>query len=257
MMISNNRSCFKDNGYSLIEMLIVIFLISLVAAVSFPRLYKSKNEVGGAERVLEQSAVRILERRSEAIRLNSEDRRDVTEKYIPPLPMDFRNLSSTASLITEGDGNGDCLDDVTGEPVTCITTTLTSTWSIARRNDALVLPDGWQVASRASDLGGIPLIGGGTGGRGIPVSQIGFDGEGRAYAFQQRVTGDSWNGLPDGAAVNQTPQLSDAPFWTVYFVGSVGDQVVAAVGVAVHPSGLIERFRYDGSRWIGYENRTF
>ncbi|MCY7375265.1 MAG: hypothetical protein LH472_04755, partial [Pyrinomonadaceae bacterium] len=141
--------------------------------------------------------------------------------------------------------------------VTCLTTAINPTWRIARRDDALILPDGWRIARRASDLGDIPLIAGGSDGRGVLVSQIGFDGDGRAYAFQRRVTGGTWDALPDGAVVSDTPILSETPFWTVYFVGSANDRAVAAVGVAIHPSGLIERFRYDGSRWIGFENRTF
>lgn len=257
MTFSTAKNTLRQAGYSLIEMLIVILMIGLIAALSFPSLYKSKTEVGGAERVLEQAAVRVVERRSEAIRLNSEDRRVATEKYIPPLPMDFTSLPSTASLITEGDSDGDCLDDVTGEAVTCVRTTgLATTWSIARRNDALILPDGWKLALTAADLGDIPLIANGSDGRGILATQIGFNGDGRAYAYQRRGTTGTWGALPDGAVVSSTPILSEAPFWTVYFVGSVNDKVVAAVGIAVHPSGLIERFRYDGSRWIGFENRT-
>lgn len=246
---------FAQGGFTLVELIVVVAVISIIAVISYASLYSDRREVGGAERVLEESAARVVERRSEAIRLNGEDRQLAVAQNVPPLPIDFTVLAQTASLTTEGDADGDCLDDVTGLPVTCLVSGINSTWQTARRSDALSLPSEWAVAQSSADLGGIPLIGGGSMGRGILVTQVGFDPNGAALAIESNSSG--WVAIPSGAVINDSPAMTDAPFWAIYLVGTnSANQVTAAVAVAVHPSGLIERFRFDGTNWIGFQNRV-
>lgn len=254
--MSASKKQAAQSGFTLIELIVVVLVISIVAAISFKNFYSSSKEVGGAERVLESAAGRVVERRNEAVRLNGENRQalDSVGSNIPPLSIDFSNLANTASLVTEGDDNADCLDDVTGTRVTCLILGINSLWNMAYRPDAMGLPNGWSVAASSSDFGGIPLIGNGSSGRGVLVTQVGFDANGRALGYQ---SGAGWVKNPAGAVAGGSPSLSAAPFWAIYFVGKRADgSVSAAVAVAVHPSGLVERFRYDGSNWIGFENRS-
>jgi prepilin-type N-terminal cleavage/methylation domain-containing protein len=246
----------RQAGYTLIEIMVVIILISAIAAIAYTRLYNSSAEIGGAERVLAEAATRVLERRSEAARLNGENRQMAVYDNVPPLPIDFASLPDTASLITEGDDNDDCADDLTGGAVTCLVENFgVAQWETAFRADQIILPTNWTVAANVSSLGGIPLIAAGSDGRGILVTKVGFNADGRAFGFEPSL--GAWVGMPSGAAVKPTPSLEDAPFWAIYFVGrNPSGGVIAAAVVAVHPSGLVERFHFDGTAWVGFQNRT-
>lgn len=250
----------KEQGFSLIELMVVIAIIILISSITVHRLYSSSLEVGGAERLLDEVASRISERRAEARRLNGDDRRVDLESFtVEPLPIDFSDLSWTGSLNTEGaDSDGNCEDDHTGRDLTClIVSGERAEWRLAFNDDALKLPTGWQVA-RNSRVIRVPLIGNGMNGRGVLASAFGFDADGKAYA--KEFGSNEWKNIPTGALKSEQPTANDAPFWAIYFVvsGGVirGSEPNALVAVAVHPSGLVEKFRYDNGEWIGFKNRT-
>lgn len=249
----------KDNaGFSLIELLVTITLLCILSAIAVTRLYSNQNEVGGGERLLEQAAKKISERRSEAIRLSGEDRHVLTVQLANDwiLPISFKDIEQSSSLITEGDDNGDCLDDVTGTPVSCLVPAPGGeygyVWNLACRDDKLEIPDNWKLVRTQSDLGGISLIGGGSLGRGIITTAFGFGRAGNANGYGVIFgTREGWI-PPPGATSAGT--LATSPFFAVYFVPKNGSSKTA-VAVGVHPSGFIERFRYDGAKWLGYGNR--
>lgn len=260
--MKKDKSIFKqlENGFSLIELMIVLFIVILVSGLVFSRFYENAADIGGAEKILDQASARIVERRSDAVRLNGEDRRLALQRLaVSPLPIDFSDLSTTGSLRTEGtDADNNCVDDLTNSALTCFSVSNgTANWQLSYNQDAVKLPKGWQVITSAADLGSISLIGNGTSGRGILVTKIGFDEKGKAYAVE---TGSSvWKSMPSGANVSNTPSANNAPFWAVYFAvlqsAPGGRQVEAIVAVGIHPSGMVERFRYDNG-WIGLNNRT-
>lgn len=249
-------------GYSLLEMVVVLALITLLAAVTVSRLYTTQADAGGAERVLDDVAARLAERRAAASRLNGDERRAALEDFAaPPLPFDFADFSQSGSLRLDGeDTDGDCVDDLTQAPLTCLRrdSSVPAAWQLACNEDTLRLPSGWSVALHRNQLYGVPLIAGGERGRGVLATAIGFAPNGQALA---RVPGATeWNAYPDGAVTSVTPNANDAPFWAVYFTAlgpgtGRNRQVRAIVAIAVHPSGLVEKFRYDGGEWIGFANR--
>ena len=253
----------NQGGYTLLEMMAVLAILTLVAGVAVSRLYTGATDTGGAERVLDEATARLGERRADAARLNGEERRVGLEEFTaPPLPIDFANLSQTASLRLEGeDTDGDCVDDVTNSSLTCLRLGRSPdvpAWQLAFNEDALRLPDGWSVALHRNQLYGVPLIAQGERGRGVLATAIGFAANGQALA---RVPGsDEWRSYSDEAVSGDAPNANDAPFWAIYFTalgpGSGRNrQVKAVVAIAVHPSGLVEKFRYDGEDWLGFNNR--
>ena len=254
----------KQQGYTLVEMLVVLILITLLAAMTVSRLYTGHSETGGAERVLDEVAARLAERRADAVRLNGQERREGLEDFAaPPLPFDFADFGKTGSLRLDGeDADGDCVDDVTHTTLTCLRLGRSPdvpAWQLACNEDALRLPDGWSVALHRNQLYGIPLIAGGERGRGVLVTALGFTANGQALA--RLPDSAEWSAYPDDAVTNETPNANDAPFWAVYFTalgpGTVRNrEVTAIVAVAVHPSGLVEKFRYDGGEWLGFDNRV-
>jgi prepilin-type N-terminal cleavage/methylation domain-containing protein len=253
----------NERGFSLIEMMAVIFVVVIISAIAVSRLYTGSSEVGGAERLLEEASARIVERRSEAVRLNGDDRRSLLVNFsAAPLPIDFSNLSSTASLKTEGvDDNRDCYDDYTQAKLTCLTIRGNrAEWDLSFNQDELKLPDGWQVFQPGNKAKILPLIGDGLNGRGVLATAIGFDATGKALA--KEAGSNEWVKVPTGAVQSETPSSDYSPFWAIYFVVSSSggirqnNEIKAAVAVAVHPSGLVERFRYDDGEWIGFQNRA-
>lgn len=248
----------NERGFSLMELLVVLGIIMIVSAIAVTRMYTGKNEIGGAERVLEDVSARIVERRAAAVRLNGEDRRSLLENFeAAPLSMNFEDLATTGTVKTEGvDEDRNCIDDVTGETLTCLNISGgNAVWSLVYAQDVLKLPDGWRLADvgRGMDL---PRLGGGNAGQGVPVRDIAFDQTGKAFA--KEAGSGVWQKQPTGSGVTDSPSTQDAPFWAVYFVmpGIEKNTVSAGVAVAVHPSGLIERFRWDGEQWMGFKNRT-
>lgn len=254
------KNVANESGFSLIEMLCVLFIISIISAIAVSRIYTGSNEVGGGERVLDEATARLTERRADAVRLNGDDRRsNLLQFQAAPLPIDFSDLTTTASLRTDGtDEDKDCVDDFTGKKMTCLQIGGNrGEWILQLNEDALRLPDGWQVY-----VGGrgslVPPIGDGRNGRGVPATAIGFDATGKAMA--KEVGYDEWVKMPTGSVASENPSANEVPFWAIYFLvpGSSRGSVKAAVAVAVHPSGLIEKFRYDDKdgAWIGFKNRV-
>lgn len=253
-MSNSSENAQTQRGHTLIELLVVVVLLTLIAVIAAPRYNVKPGDLGGSERLLENVASRLNTRRNEAVRIGGESRwtSAAGKSTFQPLPINFSALGTTSSLIIDGDDNNDCLDDYTNEPVTCING---GVWNPAFREDALELPSNWKLAQSQSDLQGVPLIGGGSNGRGRLVCLMGFDATGRILADE----GAGYVASPNGALYNGSPEQSGAAFWAVYFIEKdPGRNSRTAVAVALHPSGLIEKFRYDGLTWTGVgNNRSF
>lgn len=244
----------REHGYSLIELLVVIALIGVVSAVAYAYLNGRQDRAGGAERALRDVARCLQERRTAAIRLRQLRAATSLERFTsPPIELNLRAAESTRPLLTDGvDADGDGRDDNTGASLTVLLPPASGgvgTWQYAYSGAALTLPTGWRVARSGDDLGpGIPLIAGGGAGRGEPVTQLGFDDRGAALAAN---AAGGFDKLPAGAIAGSAT-ASAAPFWAVYVVNDQG----AAVAVAVHPTGALELWHWDGTQWSGFGRRT-
>ena len=251
-----------QNGFSLIELLLVLSIIVVIAAIWVSRSFTG-GEAGGAELLLGTVNSRLAERRGDAARLGAmKTFRETTDETgggstnalrNPPVAIDFNQSNTTSSLVTDSrDADYDGRDDSTGLEYTRLRIsrnrlggTLQYVWRYAYRENPLMLPDGWRLAS-SRDLP-VPLIAGGAHGKGELVTRIAFDASGRAYGFYR----DVWRNDSPNA---DSSDVGDAPFWVFYFY--MPDQTpAAACAVAVHPSGLIENFRWDGTDWRGFGNR--
>ena len=242
----------NQSGFSLIEMVLVVAIISLVCALAFSRLLGG-NDGGGGERVIADAAVRITERRDEAVRLNGNLARTSLEEQTAPLVVvDFAGANAGASLIIDGvDADGDHRDDDSGDLLTHLEN---NDWIYSYRNDALKLPTGWSVLT-TNRVARVKLIGNGKNGQGALVTRIGFDAAGRAYGFER----DEWQRFPIGTEPSGSADTS--PFWAVYFVNSTETpnrqtRVRSMVAIAVYPSGHTEKFRFDGENWLGFRSRN-
>jgi type II secretory pathway pseudopilin PulG len=257
----------KQLGFSLIELLIVIVLIIAVSAIAVSRGFYGSSTSHGAEQFMNDAATRLFERRQQAQRLNGATAADsFNEAPAPPLEFDFENPATTASLIIEGeDANRDGVDDVTGQRLTTLRVNYGSmpvraSWDAAYRDDAIKIPAGWKLAASETELGAIPLIAAGAKGRGILVTRIGFDGDGRAlYRNESGV----WETAPSGAAGSK--RIAETAFWAFYFIRASGDGSSksgrvnndSAIAIAIYPSsGIVERFRWDGNSWRGFSDRV-
>lgn len=168
--------------------------------------------------------------------------------------MDFGDAPTLAALVTDGvDADGDHRDDITGQAITYYAnagdTSSDGHWVCAYRPDAWHLPLGWRLAASVEALGAIGPINPARLSQGYPVTRVAFDGTGRILGLGPH---GQWLKFPLGSDGSATTS-ADGPFWAVYFVAE-GQQ--AAVAVALHPSGLIERFRYDPAQgWRGFARR--
>jgi type II secretory pathway pseudopilin PulG len=226
----------KCAGWSLFELLLVVALIGIVAALVLSQAARTRPSAGGAERVMRELRQRLEERRAAAIRLQPLVASTSLEGYtLPNVDIDFMSAATTAPLLVES------------------TTASNGSWNFVYTADALVLPQGWQVAQQPGDLGSwIPLLGNGANGRGVLVTHVAFDGNG----FPQAQVSSVWQPVPAGAQgtnPSSTPDSSNAPFWAVYAVS--GDRK-AAIAVAIHPGGVFEEWRWTGSTWQGFQLRT-
>lgn len=246
-MRRKNTPAIHEKGFSLLELLLVIVISSVIAATVYIK-FRPDFDSGSAERTIEAVAEKVAGRRDEAIRLNglAAAATSLEAQVAPLVEIDFLDPATTASLIIDGDdGNSDYFDDDTGEFLTHLNG---SGWKYSYRGDALKLPAAWRVVAK-SDMSVAPIN---DRGRGVPVTRIGFDAAGHVYGYAD----DTWQKYPADSSTEQ--QYS--PFWTIYLEGSGRDQnapaLAVAVAVAVHPSGQIEKFRFDGSRWRGWRGRT-
>ena len=250
-----------QKGFSLLELLLVLTIITAVTLLTFSRLYSTSGEVGGGERILETVTGRIKERQSEAVRLNGNDHRRLSANSNPdgrivPLPLDFTRWAETAALRTDGtDQDFDCRDDFTNELLTCLSSD--EKWDLAFQSDALSLPEGWRFVQSESEFQDFSPIGGGSLGRGIPAVAVAFLPDGRA--FGREINSEDWSEYPRDAIITDEPEPSLIPFWAVYFVlrdrRDTNQRLLAAVAVAVYPSGQIKEFRFDNGTWFDYRNR--
>lgn len=253
-----------EKGFSLVELIFVIAVIALMASIWVSRSFKG-DEAGGAEMLLGKVSSRLAERRGDAARLGglktvrqagiANVRQDVLKN--PPVLIDLGDLETTASLITDSrDLNNDGRDDSTGLEYTKLKIRQTRDllgirqeydWSYFYRDNPLELPSGWKLARNQAELP-VPKIAEGIHGMGELITRIAFAADGKAYVAYRNV----WRNQSPFADSSET---DEAPFWAFYFY--TPDQTpAAAVAVAVHPSGLVETFRWNGSAWHGFANRA-
>lgn len=246
-----------EQGFSLVEMLIVVAIVGLISAFAFSHLGARRDAAGGGTRALAAVASRLQERQEAARRLRPM-RGDATtlEAFsMPPLEIDFATPSTTRELVTDGvDADGNGTDDNTGATITRAVAPASGfpdpgTWQYGYQGSPVSLPTGWRVATSAEQLNGIPLIANGQGGRGVLATRFGFDARGKASAAAPGVAALS---TPPPGAPSGEGGVTTAPFWALYLAGPSG----AAAAVAVHPTGALEVWHWDGSSWQGFDRRT-
>ncbi len=254
------RSLVKAaDGFSLLEMLIVVAILGLIAAYAYSTVGGRRASANGGERALDSLARVLEERRNAAIRLNAIESPTSLENYTAsPVEINFDDASTTRPLITDGvDSNGDGIDDNTGQAITRLAASsgTTASWNYAYMGQPISLPQGWIIASSAEQLGSIPLIGAGQNGRGQLVSRLGFDNHGRALAPDS----GRWQAYPQNSP-SESSTINAAPFWSIYVVAtpssSPSSSPTAAVAISVHLTGQLERWRWDGAAWQGFGRRT-
>ena len=251
-MLPNARS---QIGFSLIELIIVLGLISVLAAIFFSLFSADEIDPNGAERFLAQAVLKIESRQADARRMSGEMRGRNLERAgkVPPLEIDFARSAALADLRIEGvDENGDCTDDETYEKLTCLKKEFpggNTVWSYAYTNNSLKIPEEIIVAKKTEDLGGISLIA--DHGRGVLVTKIGFDRAGKGYGFE----GDTFKSVPSGSPESYaaSPAPDQSPFWAIYFYSEKDENFAAAI--AVYPGGNAEVFRFSDGAWLGFKNR--
>lgn len=237
----------RARGYTLIEVLIVVSVIAALTVVTLPVL----SGRGNAERLLSEAMGRIRMRRVEAKHLRPLGAPTAHEGWTqPPVVIDFGRLERTAPLRIDGAAtNYDAFDSARGLPVSHFDVTR-GAWEYVYEGTPLRLPDGWRLAADAAqlpdrvgpirDAAGRPW--------GVPVSAIGFDAQGRAWADRD---GD---GLVETApeALTEAAAGGGMPFWAVYFTDGE-----TAVAVAVHSTGVEEAWRWSPVEgWRGWRSRA-
>ena len=246
----------------MIELLIVMAVLAILVGYAISRNGATASTAGGGERALDEIERRLYERHDAAVRLNKIAAPTSLENYTaPPVEINLTDAATTRPLVTDGvDANGDGRDDNSGAAITRLSTPATpgalATWNYGYESSMpLTLPAGWSIATTQAQLGGIPLIGGGTQGRGVMATRVGFDGRGRALGVN--AAGQFLTLPPGSDATAATPAA--APFWAVYLIqagGAGNERGASAVALSVHPTGQLERWRWDGSSWQGFRRRS-
>jgi prepilin-type N-terminal cleavage/methylation domain-containing protein len=243
-MSREKSHAINQKGFSLLELLLVMIISCVILAMVYIK-FRPDFDSGSAEKAIETVAEKVAGRRDEAIRLNGLAAATSLETEVAPLvEIDFSDPETTASLIINGDDtNGDHLDDDTGEVLTYLSGNV---WQYSYRDDPMKLPSSWNIVPEGN-LTVQPIYGRG---RGTLVTRIGFDATGHVYGFHN----GAWQKYPADSSTNQ----QESPFWAIYLErsGAGQNQETLAVAIAVYPSGQIEKFRFDGSKWRGWRGRT-
>jgi len=219
----------KSAGYSLIELLIVVGIIALVGAFALAQL-KPKSD---AEQVASAVSRRIQERRSAAMKLSPQMAQTTISYYLPPVVIDFADLTTTRSLLLPETVEIDCSHT---PQATCVTPPATDggvgVWTYQYQGQALNLPSGWRVAASQSDLSPIPGLR-----LGELTTAVGFDRQGRP------------DPRPSQDSLSETGTI-ESPFWAIYLTNGT-----EARAIAIHSTGFVEPLRYDAGQWTGYGGR--
>lgn len=241
----------------------MIAIVCLAIIIGFAVNYMGgrRDTAVAAGRVLGELAHRLQERQEAAKRLNPLGREATSLDGfpMPALEINFADAPTTRHLVTDGvDADGNGVEDNTGATITRAVAPSSNnginegSWLYGYSGSPLQLPSGWSVAASASALGSIPQIASGQQGRGVMATRFGFDAKGRALAAP--LAGGALSSTPSGASSGMgVTGAANAPFWAVYVVGPGG----RAAAVAVHPTGTLEFWQWDGASWQGFDRRTF
>ena len=239
-----------QNGYSLIELLIVISLILIISSITISGMLSGgSRDIRGIANFQTEIMDFVKTRQSDARRLNGERRGDfyARDNYqpIPLLEIDFsKNLADLR--INGEDEDGDCYDDTTGELLTCLKINSgkgSYFWEYAYLENPINLPVELRLANDIQSLRNVPLISGGERGRGVLVTRIGFDYAGNIYGFEQ----GGFYPQPIGTSPTSVASLENTPFWAIYFVGENSSDF--AYAIAVYPTGYLESYVYSDQTW--------
>lgn len=227
-------------------MLVVISIIGVFVAWGLSRFFGGSDS-GAGERNLQSVTETIKQKRDEAVRLNGNRMQTSLESEVAPiLTVDFDDFSTTASLVVSGlDEDRDNYDD---ETRTLLTHVERGNWVYSYRNDEIKMIGNWKVVTNPGELDTGPIT---DSGQGDLVTKIGFDGDGRAYGWQN----DAWQKFPIN--LDQKKDSHDdsfSSFWAIYLVNESNKN--SAIAIAVYPSGQTEKFRYDGTSWLGFRSRN-
>lgn len=224
--------------------------MSVIAALAMVTLPTLSGRVD-TERFLGEVAGRVRMRRLEAKHLRPLGAPTVHEGWTQsPIVIDFGRLERTAPLRIDGaTTNYEGFDAARRLSLTHFDVTH-GAWEYVYEGSPLRLPDGWRLAADAVQLPvEVGLIEDSAGKlRGVPVSAIGFDERGRAWADRDGdgVTESSPETLAAAASEG------DMPFWAVYFTDGE-----TAVAVAVHSTGVEEAWRWSSRNgWRGWRSRA-
>jgi hypothetical protein len=249
------------------ELLVTVAVVLLVVAAGASFMsHSSPDQQAAGERVLTDLRRVVTTRQAQARQLNTASRVGGTSLEAGvnnfDIKVDFAQLATTRTLALDGvDADGNGLDDNTGQQLARF---IGANFVPAYASDPMRLPSGWSFAFTPEEMRGIPMIAGGTGQRGRPAQCVVFtpDGSTLPYGRNSAQPANCGSG-GDTAVVSGTSRSnylspSTSPFLAVYVVLAPGGsaQAESAVALAVYPSGYTEGFRWDGSKWVGYNGRV-
>lgn len=232
----NSAKTSANRGFTLIELLITIIVIAIICGFVYSRIGTARFSNESGEALLTSLTDRVTARHAAALRLNQTNRATtLTAAATNPLEIDFTNSATTATLVTDGaDADKNGIDDQTGLTLTRLAAD--GTWIYGYEPDALRIPAAWKPLTTAS---GITLPA-----KAVLVTNVAFDGSGQAYT---RNSSGSYTSLKSSA---------DFSFYFICFAFELNNERHGFIGIAVHQSGQIEKFRYANGVWTGYGGRT-